>query len=99
MLSEEMAEEDRGFVRKAIELHKLGVNRKKLEEVRVVGVTCASCVFPFLQNNVFQVQLQVCLSAENFNPPKIMSLEIFCRLKFKIYPVPSNHIKIMSNSC
>ena len=75
MLSEEMAEEDRGFVRKAIELHKLGVNRKKLEEVRVVGVTCASCVFPFLQNNVFQVQLQVCVST--FSLSRFFSQTLF----------------------
>ena len=37
------------------------------------------------------------LSAEKFCPPKIMSAEIFCKLKFKIYPVPSKHIKIISN--
>ena len=29
-------------------------------------------------------------------PPKILSAEIFCQLKFRIYPVPSNHIK---NQC
>ena len=45
-------------MKKAIELHKLGVNRKKLAVVRVVGVTCAACVFPFLQDNIFHVQLQ-----------------------------------------
>ena len=45
------------MVKKAIEFHKLGVNRKKLSDVSVVGVTCAACVFPYLENMTFQVQL------------------------------------------
>lgn len=44
-------------MKKAIELHKKGVNRKRLDDVRVVGVTCASCVFPLLQKRTFQVHL------------------------------------------
>ena len=39
------------------------------------------------------------LSAEKFFPLNILSAKVFCRLKFKKYPVPSNHIKIVSNKC
>ena len=44
-------------MKKAIEQHKLGVNRKKLSDVCVVGVTCAASVFQCLQNLTFQIQL------------------------------------------
>ena len=36
------------------------------------------------------------LSAEIFFPPIFLSAEIYCPLKFSIYPVPSNYIKIIS---
>lgn len=46
-----------GYIRKALEQHKLGINREKLADVRVVGVTCAASVFPYLERLTFQVQL------------------------------------------
>ncbi|XP_047124411.1 5'-3' DNA helicase ZGRF1 isoform X2 [Hydra vulgaris] len=57
LLKTELSDKDKGYVRKAIEQHKLGVNRKKLTDVNVVGVTCAACVFPYLQKLEFKVQL------------------------------------------
>ncbi|XP_065653894.1 5'-3' DNA helicase ZGRF1-like isoform X2 [Hydra vulgaris] len=57
LLKTELSDKDKGYVRKAIEKHKLGVNRRKLTEVNVVGVTCAACVFPYLQKLEFKVQL------------------------------------------
>jgi len=57
LIRTELSETEKGYVRKAIEQHKLGINRKKLTEVRVVAVTCMSCLFPYLQALTFNVQL------------------------------------------
>ena len=57
MLASDLTSFERGYVRKAIEKHKLGANRKKLSDVHVVGVTCAASVFPCMEKLTFQIQL------------------------------------------
>ena len=44
-------------MKKALDAHKQGINRRRLNEVRVIGVTCAACSFPLLKNLNFQVHL------------------------------------------
>ena len=44
-------------MKKALDVHKQGINRRRLNEVRVIGVTCAACSFPLLKNLTFQVHL------------------------------------------
>ena len=48
---------DVAYVKKALDAHKQGINRRRLNEVRVIGVTCAACSFPLLKNLTFQVHL------------------------------------------
>eukprot|EP00731_Ephydatia_muelleri_P005685 Em0002g1861a len=45
------------YVRKSIEQHKRGVNRKRLSSVMVVGVTTAACSFSLLEGMRFPVLL------------------------------------------
>ena len=44
-------------MKKALDVHKQGANRRRLNDVRVIGVTCAACSFPLLKNMRFQVHL------------------------------------------
>lgn len=55
LLKEELTPIERVYVRKSIEQHKLGTNRVLLKQVRVVGVTCAACAFPCLNDLKFPV--------------------------------------------
>jgi len=57
LLKTELTPSERNHVRKGIEQHKLGENKRKLSQVRVVGVTCAACVFPCLDKLKFPVLL------------------------------------------
>ncbi|KAJ7369746.1 Protein zgrf1 [Desmophyllum pertusum] len=57
LLKTELTPSERTHVRKGIEQHKLGENKRKLSQVRVVGVTCAACVFPCLHKLKFPVLL------------------------------------------
>lgn len=57
MLKSDLTTSEKTYVRKSIERHKLGENRKRLANVRVVGVTCAACVFPSLEKLKFPVLL------------------------------------------
>ncbi|XP_021014537.1 protein ZGRF1 [Mus caroli] len=55
LMKEELTPIERVYVRKSIEQHKLGTNRVLLKQVRVVGVTCAACAFPCLNDLKFPV--------------------------------------------
>ncbi|CAB4015111.1 ZGRF1 isoform X2 [Paramuricea clavata] len=57
MLKTELTSSEKAYVRKSIEMHKLGENRKRLANVRVVGVTCAACTFAALERLKFPVLL------------------------------------------
>ncbi|XP_060042225.1 protein ZGRF1 [Erinaceus europaeus] len=57
LMKEDLTPMERVYVRKSIEQHKLGTNRKLLKQVRVVGVTCAACPFPCLNELKFPVVL------------------------------------------
>ncbi|XP_022807075.1 protein ZGRF1-like [Stylophora pistillata] len=57
LLKTELTPSERIHVRKGIEQHKLGENKRKLSQVPVVGVTCAACVFPCLDKLNFPVLL------------------------------------------
>nr|XP_023404367.1 protein ZGRF1 isoform X2 [Loxodonta africana] len=55
LMREELTPVEKVYVRKSIEQHKLGTNRTLLKQVRVVGVTCAACPFPCLNDLKFPV--------------------------------------------
>ncbi|XP_078532856.1 5'-3' DNA helicase ZGRF1 isoform X2 [Lissotriton helveticus] len=55
LMKEDITPAEKVFVRRSIEQHKLGTNKKLLGKVRVVGVTCAACPFPCLNNLRFPV--------------------------------------------
>ncbi|XP_071975384.1 5'-3' DNA helicase ZGRF1 isoform X7 [Engystomops pustulosus] len=55
LLKEDLTPGEKVYVRKSMELHKLGTNKTLLEQVRVVGATCAACPFPCLSNLKFPV--------------------------------------------
>ncbi|KAG9480231.1 hypothetical protein GDO78_011972 [Eleutherodactylus coqui] len=55
LLKEDLTPGEKAYVRKSIELHKLGTNKTLLGQVRVVGATCAACPFPCLRNLKFPV--------------------------------------------
>ncbi|XP_056420937.1 protein ZGRF1 isoform X4 [Hyla sarda] len=55
LLREDLTPGEKAYVRKSIELHKLGTNKSLLGQVRVVGATCAACPFPCLSNLKFPV--------------------------------------------
>ncbi|XP_038167500.1 protein ZGRF1 [Arvicola amphibius] len=55
LMKEELTAVERVYVRKSIEQHKLGTNRTLLKQVRVVGITCAACPFPCMNDLKFPV--------------------------------------------
>ncbi|XP_054342441.1 5'-3' DNA helicase ZGRF1 isoform X5 [Pongo pygmaeus] len=55
LMKEDLTPAERVYVRKSIEQHKLGTNRTLLKQVRVVGVTCAACPFPCMNDLKFPV--------------------------------------------
>ncbi|PIK41811.1 hypothetical protein BSL78_21324 [Apostichopus japonicus] len=57
MLKGDLSTMEKSFVRKSIERHRLGLNKKMLSKVLVVGVTCAACTFPCITNLKFPVVL------------------------------------------
>ncbi|XP_031452789.1 protein ZGRF1 isoform X4 [Phasianus colchicus] len=55
LMKEDLAPAEKMYVRKSIERHKLGTNKTALQQVKVVGVTCAACPFPCLDTLKFPV--------------------------------------------
>ncbi|XP_012879305.1 PREDICTED: protein ZGRF1 [Dipodomys ordii] len=55
LMKEDLTPVERVYVRKSIEQHKLGTNRMLLKQVRVVGITCAACPFPCMNDLKFPV--------------------------------------------
>ncbi|XP_052035242.1 protein ZGRF1 isoform X2 [Apodemus sylvaticus] len=55
LMKEELTPIERVYVRKSIEQHKLGTNRVLLKQVRVIGITCAACPFPCMNDLKFPV--------------------------------------------
>uniref|UniRef100_A0A2K6SU80 5'-3' DNA helicase ZGRF1 n=1 Tax=Saimiri boliviensis boliviensis TaxID=39432 RepID=A0A2K6SU80_SAIBB len=55
LMKEDLTPTERIYVRKSIEQHKLGTNRTLLKQVQVVGVTCAACPFPCMNDLKFPV--------------------------------------------
>ncbi|XP_010708286.1 protein ZGRF1 isoform X2 [Meleagris gallopavo] len=55
LMKEDLAPAEKMYVRKSIERHKLGTNKSALQQVKVVGVTCAACPFPCLDTLKFPV--------------------------------------------
>ncbi|XP_069834598.1 5'-3' DNA helicase ZGRF1 isoform X5 [Dendropsophus ebraccatus] len=55
LLKQDLTPGEKAYVRKSIELHKVGTNKTLLGQVRVVGATCAACPFPCLSNLKFPV--------------------------------------------
>ncbi|XP_057561797.1 protein ZGRF1 [Hippopotamus amphibius kiboko] len=55
LMKEDLTPMERVCVRKSIEHHKLGTNKTLLKQVRVVGVTCAACPFPCMNDLKFPV--------------------------------------------
>ncbi|NXY48452.1 ZGRF1 protein, partial [Ceuthmochares aereus] len=55
LMKEDLTPVEKMYVRKSIEQHKLGTNKTILQQVKVVGVTCAACPFPCLNTLKFPV--------------------------------------------
>ncbi|XP_036046879.1 protein ZGRF1 [Onychomys torridus] len=55
LMREDLTPVERVYVRRSIEQHKLGTNRALLKQVRVVGITCAACPFPCMNDLKFPV--------------------------------------------
>ncbi|XP_015479486.1 protein ZGRF1 isoform X2 [Parus major] len=55
LMKEDLTPAEKIYVRKSIEQHKLGTNKTILQQVKVVGVTCAACPFPCLNSLRFPV--------------------------------------------
>ncbi|NXR35108.1 ZGRF1 protein, partial [Zosterops hypoxanthus] len=55
LLKEDLTPAEKMYVRKSIEQHKLGTNKTVLQQVKVVGATCAACPFPCLNALRFPV--------------------------------------------
>ncbi|NXR21961.1 ZGRF1 protein, partial [Cinclus mexicanus] len=55
LMKEDLTPAEKIHVRKSIEQHKLGTNKTILQQVKVVGVTCAACPFPCLNTLRFPV--------------------------------------------
>ncbi|KAH1170042.1 hypothetical protein KIL84_001027 [Mauremys mutica] len=55
MMKKDLTPAEKIYVRKSIEHHKLGTNKAILQQVRVVGATCAACPFPSMNNLKFPV--------------------------------------------
>ncbi|XP_019377530.1 PREDICTED: protein ZGRF1 isoform X2 [Gavialis gangeticus] len=53
LMKEDLTPIEKIHVRKSIEQHKLGTNKAILQQVRVVGATCAACPFPCMNNLKF----------------------------------------------
>ncbi|KAM9381941.1 5'-3' DNA helicase ZGRF1 [Phaethornis superciliosus] len=55
LMKEDLTPAEKIYVRKSIEQHKLGTNKTILQQVKVVGATCAACPFPCLNALKFPV--------------------------------------------
>ncbi|KAL8206933.1 UNVERIFIED_CONTAM: Protein zgrf1 [Gekko kuhli] len=55
LMKEDLTPAEKNYVRKTIEHHRLGTNKALLQQVRVVGATCAACPFPCMKNLKFPV--------------------------------------------
>ncbi|NXV82115.1 ZGRF1 protein, partial [Atlantisia rogersi] len=55
LLKEDLTPAEKKYVKKSIEQHKLGANKTILQQVKVVGATCAACPFPCLNALKFPV--------------------------------------------
>ncbi|NXU55923.1 ZGRF1 protein, partial [Turnix velox] len=55
LMKEDLTPAEKVYVRKSIEQHKLGTNKVILQQVKVVGATCAACPFPCLNALKFPV--------------------------------------------
>ncbi|XP_053920263.1 protein ZGRF1 isoform X4 [Cuculus canorus] len=55
LMKEDLTPVEKIYVRKSIEQHKLGTNKTILQQVKVVGATCAACPFPCLNALKFPV--------------------------------------------
>uniref|UniRef100_A0A6J0UCI6 5'-3' DNA helicase ZGRF1 isoform X2 n=1 Tax=Pogona vitticeps TaxID=103695 RepID=A0A6J0UCI6_9SAUR len=55
LMKEDLTPAEKVYVRKTIEHHKLGTNKALLQQVRVVGATCAACPFPCMKNLKFPI--------------------------------------------
>ncbi|XP_072191172.1 5'-3' DNA helicase ZGRF1 isoform X2 [Excalfactoria chinensis] len=55
LMKEDLPPAEKTYVRRSIERHKLGTNKTALQQVKVVGVTCAACQFPCLDTLKFPV--------------------------------------------
>ena len=55
MLKSDISTTEKSHVRKSIERLKSGANQRRLQQVRVVGATCAACPFKCLSGSTFSV--------------------------------------------
>ncbi|XP_077156695.1 5'-3' DNA helicase ZGRF1 isoform X9 [Paroedura picta] len=55
LMKEDLTPAEKNYVRKTIEHHRLGTNKALLQQVRIVGATCAACPFPCMKNLTFPV--------------------------------------------
>ncbi|XP_062991801.1 5'-3' DNA helicase ZGRF1 [Elgaria multicarinata webbii] len=55
LMKEDLTPAEKIYVRKTIEHHKLGTNKALLQQVRVVGATCAACPFSCMKNLKFPI--------------------------------------------
>ncbi|XP_060102897.1 protein ZGRF1 [Heteronotia binoei] len=55
LMKEDLTSAEKNYVRKTIEHHRLGTNKALLQQVKVVGATCAACPFPCMKNLKFPV--------------------------------------------
>ncbi|KAJ7327032.1 hypothetical protein JRQ81_016791 [Phrynocephalus forsythii] len=55
LMKEDLTPAEKVYVRKTIEHHKLGTNKALLQQMRVVGATCAACPFPCMKNLKFPI--------------------------------------------
>ncbi|KAL6059656.1 hypothetical protein STEG23_037121, partial [Scotinomys teguina] len=55
LMKEDLTPVEKVYVRRSIEQHKLGTNRTLLKQVQVVGITCAACPFPCMNDLKFPV--------------------------------------------
>ncbi|XP_070613974.1 5'-3' DNA helicase ZGRF1 [Erythrolamprus reginae] len=55
LMKEDLSPVEKMYVKKTIELHKLGTNKASLRKVKVVGSTCAACSFPCMKSLKFPI--------------------------------------------
>nr|XP_056711498.1 protein ZGRF1 [Euleptes europaea] len=55
LMKEDLTPAEKNYVRKTIEHHRLGTNKALLQQVKVVGATCAACPFPCMKNLKFPI--------------------------------------------